>query len=146
MRAVKESHHFYPVLVYFRFNEPYYRLSRLTTILLDAVTLIKSGLDDEEFASLKESAAVNGICARRCVCCRAARATSRPPAPTRPHWTAGGADMTPDSGDSARPAYGRSRTSGRRADTDVPNPARESASSSASSEGNDTIMRLAHEQ
>lgn len=61
MRAVKESHHFYPVLVYFRFDDPSYTLSRLTTVLLDAVTLIKSGLDDEEFAPLKESAAVNGI-------------------------------------------------------------------------------------
>src|SRR4051812_25020049 len=61
MRGVKESHHFYPVLVYFRFNEPYYTLSRLTTVLLDAVTLIRSGLDDEQFASLKESAAVNGM-------------------------------------------------------------------------------------
>src|SRR5688572_22335937 len=60
-RAVKEAHHFYPVLVYFRFNEPYYTLSRLTTVMLDTVTLIKSGLDDEEFASLKESAAVNGM-------------------------------------------------------------------------------------
>src|SRR5687767_8528151 len=59
-RAVKEAHHFYPVLVYFRFNEPYYTLSRLTTVMLDAVTLIKSGLDDEEFASLKGSAAGNG--------------------------------------------------------------------------------------
>src|SRR4051812_10217256 len=61
MRGVKESHHFYPVLVYFRFNEPYYTLSRLTTVLLDAVALIKSGMDDEQFASLKESAAVNGM-------------------------------------------------------------------------------------
>lgn len=61
MRAIKESHHFYPVLVYFRFNEPYYTLTRLTTVLLDAVTLIKSGLDDEEYASLKQSAAVDGI-------------------------------------------------------------------------------------
>src|SRR3712207_2968797 len=60
-RAVKESHHFYSVLVYFRFNEPYSTLSRLTTVMLDAVTLIKSGLDDEEFASLKLSAAVNGM-------------------------------------------------------------------------------------
>ena len=60
-RAVKEAHHFYPVLVHFRFNEPYYTLSRLTTVMLDAVTLIKSGLDDEEYASLKESAAVNGM-------------------------------------------------------------------------------------
>src|SRR4051812_13035089 len=31
MRAVKESHHFYRVFVYFRFNEPYYTLSRLAT-------------------------------------------------------------------------------------------------------------------
>jgi hypothetical protein len=61
MRAVKESHHFYSVLVYFRFNEAYCTLSRLTTVLLDTMTLIKSGLDDEQFASLKESAAVNGM-------------------------------------------------------------------------------------
>jgi hypothetical protein len=61
MRAVKEAHHFYPVLVYFRFDEPYYTLSRLTTVVLDAVTLVKSGLDDEQFASLKQSAAVNGM-------------------------------------------------------------------------------------
>jgi hypothetical protein len=61
MREVKESHHFYPVLVYFRFNEPFYTLARLTTVMLDAVTVIKSALDDEEFASLKESAAVNGM-------------------------------------------------------------------------------------
>lgn len=61
MRSVKESHHFSPVLVYFRFNEQYYTVSRLTTVMLDAVTLIKSGLDDDEFASLKESAAVNGM-------------------------------------------------------------------------------------
>ncbi len=61
MRSVKESHHFYPVLVYYRFTEAYCTLTRLTTVLLDAVTLIKSALDDEEFASLKESAAVNGM-------------------------------------------------------------------------------------
>jgi hypothetical protein len=60
-RGIKESHHFYSVLVYFRFEEPYCTLSRITTVLLDAVTLIKSGLDDEKFASLKESAAVNGM-------------------------------------------------------------------------------------
>lgn len=54
----KESHHFYPVLFYFRFNEPYYSMSRSTLVALDTVTLIKSALDDDEYAWLKESAAV----------------------------------------------------------------------------------------
>lgn len=56
--GAKESHHFYPVLFYFRFNEPYYSMSRSSLIALDTVTLIKSALDDEEYDWLKESAAV----------------------------------------------------------------------------------------
>jgi len=54
----KESHHFYPVLFYFRFNEPYYSMSRSMLVALDTVTLIKSALDDDEYDWLKESAAV----------------------------------------------------------------------------------------
>lgn len=56
--GAKESHHFYPVLFYFRFNEPYYSMSRSSLVALDTVTLIKSALDDDEYAWLKESAAV----------------------------------------------------------------------------------------
>ncbi len=59
--SLKESHHFYPVIFYFRFREPYYALSRFALLSLDTVTLIKSGLDDEELGWLKESVAVNQL-------------------------------------------------------------------------------------
>jgi hypothetical protein len=55
---IHEAHHFYGVLLYFRFPEPSYALSRMALIHLDTVTLIKSALDDGEYAWLKESAAV----------------------------------------------------------------------------------------
>ncbi len=58
LTQAKESHHFYPVLFYFRFRAPYYAVSRCALMALDTVTLIKSGLDDQEYAWLKESAAV----------------------------------------------------------------------------------------
>ena len=58
MTANKESHHFYPALFYFRFDEPAYAVSRFTLVLLDLVTLIKSSLDDERYGWLKESGAV----------------------------------------------------------------------------------------
>jgi hypothetical protein len=54
----KEGHHFYPVLFYFRFGEPYYAVSRFTLVALDLVTLIKSALDDKKYEWLKESASV----------------------------------------------------------------------------------------
>jgi hypothetical protein len=49
------------VLLYFRFAEPHYAVSRLALLMLDSMSLIKSGLDDEELAWLKESAAVAQI-------------------------------------------------------------------------------------
>ena len=55
---VKESHHFYPLLFYFRFAEPYYSVSHGATVLLDTVSLLKSGLADREYGWLKESATV----------------------------------------------------------------------------------------
>lgn len=39
MTAVKESHHFYPLLVYFRFEEPYYSVSRMPHVALDEARL-----------------------------------------------------------------------------------------------------------
>jgi hypothetical protein len=56
-----EAHHFYAVLLYFRFREPHYALSRAALVTLDAITLIKSALDDDRYAWLKESAAVTQI-------------------------------------------------------------------------------------
>ncbi len=56
--AAKESHHFYPVLFYFRFSEPYYSVSLITTVALDSVSLAKSALDDREYRWLKDSGAL----------------------------------------------------------------------------------------
>jgi len=61
MASFKESHHFYSVLLYFRFKEPYYAVSRLTLINLDTVSLIKSALSDDHYGWLKESAPVNQL-------------------------------------------------------------------------------------
>lgn len=58
---VKESHHFYPMLFFFRFREPYYSVSRTTLTSLDTVSLIKSALDNKEYGWLKESAAVDDL-------------------------------------------------------------------------------------
>jgi hypothetical protein len=58
---VKESHHFYHMLFYFRFREPYYSVSRTSLTSLDTVSLIKSALDNEEYGWLKESAAVDDL-------------------------------------------------------------------------------------
>jgi hypothetical protein len=55
---LKEAHHFYPVLFFFRFNQPFYAVSQFSLVSLDTVTLIKSALDDEQCGWLKESMAV----------------------------------------------------------------------------------------
>src|SRR5436190_10939487 len=56
--AIKESHHFYPLLFYFRFAEPYYSVSQTATVLFDTVSLLKSALRDEDNGWLKESATI----------------------------------------------------------------------------------------
>lgn len=58
---VKESHHFHPILFFFRFNEPYYSISRTSLTSLDTVTLIQSALDENEYGWLKHSAAVEQL-------------------------------------------------------------------------------------
>lgn len=55
---VKEAHHFYPVLALFRFRDAFYSMSAPISLGLDMVSLIKSALDDDEHAWLKESTAV----------------------------------------------------------------------------------------
>ena len=61
MTKAKESHHFYPVLVYFRFRQPFYSVSRFTLVSLDAATLIKSALSDKDYRWLKNSGAVEQL-------------------------------------------------------------------------------------
>src|ERR1700752_3045046 len=61
LTKAKESHHFYPVLFYFRFLQPFYSVSRFTLVSLDAATLIKSALSDKEYSWLKNSGAVEQL-------------------------------------------------------------------------------------
>jgi len=56
----KEAHHFYPILFYFRFPEPYYSVSRSWLVALDAVSLIRSALP-EDADWLKRSGAVTHL-------------------------------------------------------------------------------------
>ena len=56
--SVKEAHHFYPVLFYFRFSEPFYSVSLITITALDTVALMRSALDASRHASLQRSAAL----------------------------------------------------------------------------------------
>jgi hypothetical protein len=58
---VRESHHFYPILFYFRFTEPYYSVSRTALVALDTVSLIRSALDDKEYGYLKEAVAIEQL-------------------------------------------------------------------------------------
>jgi len=58
MTQAKEAHHFYPVLFYFRFSDPYHSVSHSTLVALDTVSLIKSALDDQKYSWLKEAGAV----------------------------------------------------------------------------------------
>ncbi|WP_267361409.1 MULTISPECIES: two pore domain potassium channel family protein [unclassified Methylobacterium] len=61
MAAMKETHHFYPVLFYFRFQKPYYSVSAQAYLTLDTVSLIRSTLAGEDTAWLKEAAAVEAL-------------------------------------------------------------------------------------
>ena len=58
---VRESHHFYPILFYFRFREPYYSVSRTALVALDTVSLIRSALDDKAYGYLKEAVAIEQL-------------------------------------------------------------------------------------
>ena len=55
---MKETHHFYPVLFYFRFPQTYYSVSSISSVSLDAVSLILSALDPREYGWLQASGAV----------------------------------------------------------------------------------------
>lgn len=52
-----ESHHFYPMLLYFRFRDPHYALGRMTTIAMDTATLLRTALDPQSYAPLINCAA-----------------------------------------------------------------------------------------
>ena len=59
--ATKEAHQFYPLLFYFRFENPLYSVSRFSFVALDLVTLIGTALDEQRFRSLIHSAPVASL-------------------------------------------------------------------------------------
>lgn len=59
--ATKEAHHFYPLLFYFRFEEPLYSVSRFAFVLLDLTALIETALDRERYGPLVDSTAVTSL-------------------------------------------------------------------------------------
>src|SRR4029079_599505 len=58
---LRETHHFYPVLAYFRFPEPFYGVSYITRMSLDCASLIRSALDPGRYSSLQEGGAMAEI-------------------------------------------------------------------------------------
>jgi hypothetical protein len=56
-----ESHHFYPVLHYFHFNEVRYALPRIVFITMDSVSLIQTVLAEEKSQHLVHSSAVKEL-------------------------------------------------------------------------------------
>lgn len=59
--SVKESHHFYPVLFYFRFSQSFYSVTLITLTALDTVALLRSALDANRYGSLQCSASLTQI-------------------------------------------------------------------------------------
>jgi hypothetical protein len=56
-----ESQHLYPILIYFRFGEARYAIARKILIVFDAVSLIRTALDQDRYASFVNSAPVNAL-------------------------------------------------------------------------------------
>lgn len=61
LAATKEAHHFYPLLFYFRFEEPRYAVPRFGFVLLDLAALIDAALDHRQYAGLTGSAALASL-------------------------------------------------------------------------------------
>jgi hypothetical protein len=58
LARMKEAHHFYPVVVYFRFREPLYAVSRFSFVVLDADSLLRSAVAAEPNGGFAETAPV----------------------------------------------------------------------------------------
>ena len=59
--ALKEIHHFYPVLCYFRFTDARYSMGRTALITLEAAALIRTALDARQFGWVRGSAALEQL-------------------------------------------------------------------------------------
>jgi hypothetical protein len=63
LRDVSQTHRSYPVLRAFHYREDYYALPRLMLTSLEAVTLVRSTLDPEEYGALLRTAALDEMAA-----------------------------------------------------------------------------------
>ncbi|TQK02828.1 two pore domain potassium channel family protein [Herbaspirillum sp. SJZ107] len=61
LTAVKEAHHLYPLLFFYRPYQPANSIPQIAFIALDMVALLRSALNDDEYRWLKESAAVENL-------------------------------------------------------------------------------------
>ena len=61
LTAIKEAHHLYPLLFFYRPYHPASSIPQIAFIALDTVTLLRTALDDGEYRWLKESAAVENL-------------------------------------------------------------------------------------
>jgi hypothetical protein len=61
MASVKETHHFYPVLCYFRFTDARYSMGRTALITLETTALIRTALDARHFGWVRGSAALEQL-------------------------------------------------------------------------------------
>jgi hypothetical protein len=61
LTAVKEAHHLYPLLFFYRPYHPNSSIPQIACVALDTVTLLRSALDDGQYRWLKESAAVEHL-------------------------------------------------------------------------------------
>ena len=56
-----ETHHFFWIVTYFRFREPYYALSRILLVAMEIVTIIRSALSEQRYSALIHCGPVNEI-------------------------------------------------------------------------------------
>jgi hypothetical protein len=61
LTTIKEAHHLYPLLFFYRPYHPASSIPQIAFIALDAVTLLRTALDDGQYRWLKESAAVESL-------------------------------------------------------------------------------------
>jgi hypothetical protein len=61
LTAIKEAHHLYPLLFFYRPYHPASSIPQIAFIALDTVTLLRTALDDGQYRWLEESAAVENL-------------------------------------------------------------------------------------
>jgi hypothetical protein len=87
LARIKEMHHLYPVLFYFRFHQSYYSASAMTAMALDTASLIRSALDDQRHGVLMSSGSVRQLERSALLLVQTLEKTfltDRPPGPTSP--------------------------------------------------------------